>query len=79
MDSLPLTDATRRLGAPKSWDHASDGLCHTLEICDRDGWMISAWRPTAKEIERIAAGAPIFLHIQGVAHPVVGLTVGEKP
>lgn len=77
MNALPLTDATRRLGAPPNWDHATDGLCHTLEICDREGWMISAWQPTPAELKRIAEGKPVFLHIQGTVHPVVSLTVGE--
>lgn len=79
MNSLPLSDCTRRLGAPRNWDHSTDGLCHTLEICDRDGFMISAWQPTTAEIEKLKSGAPIYLHIQGVAHPVVALTVGEVP
>ncbi len=65
MNSLPLTEPSRRLGAPQNWDHSTDGLCHTLEIWDRDGWMISAWQPTPAEIERINAGQPIFLFIQG--------------
>ena len=77
MNSLPLADCTRRLGAPKQWDHAKDGLCHTLEICDRDGWMISAWQPTEAELKRIAEGKPVFLFIQGQVHPVVSLAVGE--
>jgi hypothetical protein len=77
MNSLPLADATRRLGAPKNWDHATDGLCHTLEICDRDGWMISAWAPTAAELKRLNEGKPLFLHIQGQVHPVVSLHVPE--
>lgn len=55
MKSVPLDNPTRRLGAPKNWDHASDGLCHTLEIVDRDGWMISAWKPTEAELKRIHA------------------------
>lgn len=76
MDSLALTEATRRLGAPQGWDHAKDGICHTLEICDRGGWMISAWRPSVAELERLNAGEPIFLHIQGTVHPVVALSVG---
>lgn len=81
MNSLPLSDATRRLGAPKNWDHESDGLCHTLEICDRDGWMISAWQPSPAELDRIKSGQPIFLFIQGAVHPVVSLAVGveERP
>lgn len=77
MNSLPLTDCTRRMAAPKDWDHSSDGICHTLEICDRDGWMVSAWQPTTAELARITAGKPIFLFIQGVSHPVVSLAVGE--
>ncbi len=77
MKSLPLTDCTRRLGAPSFWNHETDGICHTLEICDRDGQMISAWEPTLAERERIARGAPIFLHIFGLNHPVVGMSVGE--
>lgn len=77
MNSIPLTDATRRLGAPAGWDHERDGLCHTLEICDRDGWMISAWRPSEAELQRLIAGEPLFLHIQGRSHPVVGMTVGN--
>lgn len=79
MHSIELTDATRRLAAPKNWDHGRDGICHTLEICDRDGFMISAWVPTEAERERIARGAPIFLHVQGVEHPVVGFSIGEVP
>ncbi|MHC2087201.1 hypothetical protein [Methylobacterium sp. CM6244] len=77
MISLPLADATRRMAAPEGWDHARDGICHTLEICDNDGWMISAWQPSPAEIERLRDGAPLFLHIQGTAHPVVALSIGD--
>jgi hypothetical protein len=77
MRSMPLTDATRRLGAPANWNHETDGICHTLDICDRDGFMISGWLPTDAERKRLAEGAPLFLHIQGRAHPVVSLTVGS--
>ncbi|MGD9882385.1 hypothetical protein [Reyranella sp.] len=77
MNSIPLLDATRRLGAPPNWNHETDGICHTLEICDRDGFMISGWLPSEAERARIAEGAPIFLHIQGVAHPVVAMSVGK--
>lgn len=77
MDSLPLADCTRRMAAPANWDHAQDGICHTLEIVDRDGWMISAWKPTTAELVRLQEGQPLFLFIKGTIHPVVGLTVGE--
>lgn len=77
MNSAPLKDVTRRLGAPLLRNHETDGICHTLEICDRDGFMISAWVPTPAELQRIAKGAPIFLHTQGSVHPVVAMSVGE--
>lgn len=77
MNSIPLVDATRRLGAPPNWNHETEGICHTLEICDHDGWMISGWMPTDAERKRIMQGAAVFLHIQGVAHPVVAMTVSE--
>ena len=78
MKSIPIIGHTRRLGAPQNWNHETDGLCHTLEILDTpEGFMVSAWLPTAAEQERIARGAPIYLHIQGVRHPVVALAVGE--
>lgn len=77
MNSLPLTNATRRLGAPANWNHELSGICHTLEICDREGWMISAWQPSPAELKRLNEGKPLFLHIQGTVHPVVGLAVGD--
>lgn len=80
MDAMPITNHTRRIGAPKNWNHAEQGLCHTLEVVDRDGWMISAWRPTPAELERLNAGQPVFLWIAGSVHPVVALSVqGEAP
>lgn len=77
MQTLPLTCRTRRLGAPPTWDHAKSGLCHTLEIHDAGGWMTSAWRPSEAELKRLHAGAPLFLMVQGEAHPVVHLAIGR--
>jgi hypothetical protein len=77
MNALPLNNATRRLGAPLSWDHERDGICHTLDICDQDGWMTSAWRPSEMELARLNAGAPVYLQIGGSVHPVVSLFVGD--
>lgn len=79
MISLQITDATRRMGAPADWNHETDGICHTLEILDRDGVMISVWGLNEKERGKVAAGAPIILHIRGACHPVVALAVGDPP
>lgn len=75
MKAQPLTNATRRLGAPVNWDHEHDGICHTLEICDRSGWMLSAWKPTEAELRELNEGGVVVLAVQGTSHPVVGLSV----
>ena len=77
MNTLPIENATRRLGAPSAWAHDESGICHTLEIVDQGGWMISAWLPSAAELKRLCEGQPLFLYVQGSTHPVVALTVGK--
>ena len=79
MVPLQITDATRRLAAPDGWDHEQQGICHTLEIVDRDGVMISVWGLTESERAKVASGAPVILHIRGECHPVVALVVGDAP
>ena len=74
-----ILNATRALGAPKDWDPA-DGKCVGLAI--RDGvegglhTMTSAWLPNADELERLNAGAPVYLVVVGAGHPPVRLEVG---
>lgn len=41
--------------------------------------MVTAWQPTPDELERIKAGATIYLCVLGVAHPPAMLDVGEAP
>ena len=80
MNAIPLKDATRRLGAPKNWNHAHDGICHTLEILDDEaGYMRSCWMPSPKELALLNAGHPVVLGIAGRVHPVVFLAVGDEP
>lgn len=78
MNSVPLENPDRRLGAPRDWNHETDGICHTLDIWDRDGFMVSGWRPTPTELAKLNAGEPLFLHIQGRVHPVVAFSVGYE-
>ena len=44
-----------------------------------EGVMSSAWEPTPDELQRLNAGATIYLHIMGTQHPPVALEVGEIP
>ncbi|NEU14701.1 hypothetical protein G3T14_21720 [Methylobacterium sp. BTF04] len=76
--------ATRNLGAPAGWDPATDGHCGGLPIRDEPhspgiNQMVSAWLPMPDELERLAAGAPIYLVVLGVTHPPVALTIGNPP
>lgn len=41
--------------------------------------MESAWFPTPKELEALAAGAPVILEVLGSGHPPVKLSVGKVP
>jgi antitoxin (DNA-binding transcriptional repressor) of toxin-antitoxin stability system len=73
---------TRRIGAPANWERARDGECVTLSVHDMsDGnghnLMVSRWEFTADELERVKAGAPVYLSIHGVVHPVVSLVVPQ--
>jgi hypothetical protein len=79
MTPIEIKGHTRRLGAPSDWDHETQGICHTLEIVDHEGWMCSAWSLTEPERKRLVAGAPLILQIRGVDHPVVGLLIGDAP
>lgn len=74
-----IEGTTRVLGAPADWK--DDGAsCVGLPICDvltpEGPFMVSAWEPTPAEIEALKNGETLKLWIRGVAHPVVGLTVG---
>jgi hypothetical protein len=76
--------ATRYLGAPKGWKPDEGGHCAHLAILDEPlpggvPAMHSVWEPTPDEIERLKAGASIYLCVVGAAHPPVSLAVGEPP
>lgn len=80
MRPMPLADATRQMVAPSDWDE-KNGKCETLDIHDAeiDGSpvMISAWRLDEGELEKLAAGAPVYLRIWGTGHPVVSIYTGD--
>jgi hypothetical protein len=73
-----IPNATHRLGAPKGWDESRDGPCFGLDVIIQDGRATSCWEPTPEELERLQAGAKIYLTIVGGQPPVM-LHVGEKP
>jgi hypothetical protein len=80
--SIPQPNAKRRLGAPSSGNHETDGICHTLDIVDQGNTMISGWLPSAADLAKLNAGEPLFLHIKRMdavgTHPVLGFSVGYE-
>lgn len=84
MRAIHIDGATRTLGAPHKWKPGDDGACLGLPIRDAQlpsgqPCMISAWRPTREELERLAQGASIELCVIGSGHPPVALSVGPTP
>lgn len=69
-----IQGATRVLGKSQGYM----GLPVRDEVQGDTPVMVTAWHPTPKEIEAIEAGATIYLHVCGVAHPPVKMEVGEK-
>lgn len=41
--------------------------------------MTSAWFPTPNELQRLVAGAPVYLQVVGRSHPPVMLLAGAPP
>lgn len=79
-----IPGATRYLGAPAGWEPEEHGHCAHLAIQDTvvNGGvpaMQSVWEPTPDELERLKAGAPVYLLIVGTAHPPVAVSVGAAP
>jgi hypothetical protein len=68
---------------PVNWEEEKNGQCGDLQI--HDGWddrgnpvMISAWKPTPEELDKLRQGKPVMLMIHGRNHPVVAVYVGEN-
>lgn len=79
-----IDGATALLKAPKDWDKERDGECGDLAIRHEvvNGSLpalTSAWLPTAEELVKLNAGAPVLLRIIAMAHPPVMIDVGEVP
>lgn len=53
-------------------------LIGRVDLTPRGPIVTSAWFATPKEIEKITAGAPIYLHCYG-GHPGTTISVGEIP
>ncbi|HXH52560.1 MAG TPA: hypothetical protein VNH53_03900 [Sphingomicrobium sp.] len=73
---------SRLIGAPANWNSERDGPCGALSVHDRiddrgHPEMVSRWELEPGDLDKLKAGAPIYLSILGEVHPVVCVFVGE--
>ena len=73
MKPVNTKHTTRVFKAPAG----QEGEVADLPIIDREGTMVSLWRPTLPEAKAILDGKPVFLMIQGTEHPVVAVGVAH--
>lgn len=73
---LPIRDEAKNLG---DLPH----MLHTLQNDSVTGpdtpTMVTAWIPSPDELAALAAGAPLYVSLVGIAHPPISVTIGEKP
>lgn len=84
MEIAKIDGANMVLAAPRDWNEERNGECFDLpiraEVLNNSlPSLTSAWKPTADELARLNAGAPVHLRIISRAHPPVMLEVGEVP
>jgi hypothetical protein len=76
VNPTPFPESNVTLGKPKNM---TDEECQPLPACKTgDGRFISRWEFSEEDRQRIAAGAPVWLHVFGFGHPVVCLST-ESP
>lgn len=83
MDVVQIKNPTRTFGKPRNWDTKTQGPCGALPIIDLPehgvNFMVSFWRPTKEELERLQSGDVIQLYVQGNVHPVVAMATSIAP
>lgn len=82
-DIVKIPGFTREIGKPKNWDEATQGPCASLPvrdvIVDGQPFMLSAWKPTAAELELLNKGLGIYLGVSGFNSPVLFMGIGDAP
>lgn len=74
MESVRTKDTTRSLGEDQGFEvlHVED-----RQYGDGTNEMRTTWRLTPEERHALSCGAFLYVHVLGVNHPPIKLTVGE--
>ena len=84
MKAVPIENETRSIGKPYNWNPEVHGPCGFLSVhdyVDSRGMhvMLSKWELEEGDLEKLQAGAPIYLAVHGQVHPVVCVYPGNPP
>lgn len=76
-----ISGVTRILGKSQGYTGLPlrDGMEFDKATGEMSPTMTTAWRPMPDELERLMAGAPVYLTILGTGHPPVRMEVGVAP
>lgn len=82
MEKAAIKGYTHNPGAPKGWTSAN-GTCGTLPVIYRTDQFgnkecVSAWKPSAEELQQLNAGGFVILSIIGWQVPVALYTADEN-
>lgn len=82
MRSIKTPDTNKELGRPVNWDDDKGIECSSLPVhaYESNGYhfMLSVWRPSPEERDKIANGGDIVLTVIGSTHPPVTLHVSDE-
>lgn len=70
-----IRNANLVMRAPDGMDNCQDLHVRVDEYEGGERCLVSAWYPTAEELQRLNSGEPVWLHIFGNGMPPVALTV----
>jgi hypothetical protein len=79
---VDFEEATHRFAAPADWNEQENGPCATLAVMqiEDDGGkrLLSAWRPTIRDIDNLRKGGFVILEVFGSGHPAVSVRTCER-
>lgn len=72
-----IDKATRVLGAPANMNNCAALAVRDVQTPDGHMFMVSAWELSPAELQALVNGETLKLWVQGRAHPVVAISVGQ--
>ena len=71
MEAVSFRGVKAVLGPPDNWDEAVMGPCGSLPVGFCEQGIISVWKPSAEDLERLNAGGGVMLVVASRSMPPV--------